>query len=110
MAKARNFNELRAKMPPAARARSEAQTRKMLAELPLDELRVARQLTQESMAALLGIKQASISKMERRTDMYVSTLARFIEAMGGTLEIRASFPEGTVLIKGFSEAGRPDAG
>ncbi len=110
MAKARNFNELSAKMPPAARERSEARTRKMLAEMPLDELRAARQLTQESMAALLGIKQASISKMERRTDMYVSTLARFIEAMGGTLEIRASFPDGSVLIKQFSDEERTDAG
>ncbi|SPE43095.1 Transcriptional regulator, XRE family [Candidatus Sulfopaludibacter sp. SbA3] len=103
MGKARNFNELRAKMSPEARARSEAQAREMLANMPLDELRAARHLTQEHLAELLGVKQASISKMERRADMYVSTLARFIEAMGGTLEIRASFPDGSVRISQFSD-------
>ena len=73
--------------------------------MPLDELRVAREMTQESLASVLGVKQASISKMERRTDMYVSTLAKFIEAMGGKLEIRACFPEGSVRIRQFSEPG-----
>jgi DNA-binding Xre family transcriptional regulator len=53
----------------------------MLAAMPLDELRAARHMTQKSLASALGIKQASISKMERRTYMYI-----------GTLEIRACFP------------------
>jgi DNA-binding XRE family transcriptional regulator len=110
MAKARNFNELRAKMSPEARARSEAMAREMLATMPLDELRAARHMTQESLASVLGIKQASISKMERRTDMYIGTLAKFIEAMGGTLEIRACFPEGSVRIKQFSNVRPPNAG
>lgn len=79
-----NFKELRAKMSPESRAKSEAMAREMLASMPLDELRAARHLTQEHLAALLGIKQASISKMERRTDMYIGTLSKFIEAMGGT--------------------------
>lgn len=103
MAKARNFNELRAKMPPAALARSEAMARETLANMPLDELRAARNLTQEHLAEVLGIKQASISKMERRADMYVGTLAKFIEAMGGRLEIRACFPDGSVCIDQFSD-------
>jgi hypothetical protein len=60
-------------------------------------------LTQEHLAELLGIKQASVSKMEHRTDMYIGTLAKFIEAMGGQLEIRAVFPDGSVRIKGFGE-------
>ena len=105
MAKARNFNELRAKMPPEARARSEAWAREMLAQMPLDELRTARNLTQEHLAELLGIKQASISKMERRTDMYIGTLAKFIEAMGGQLEIQAVFPDGAVRITQFAKNG-----
>lgn len=45
----------------------------------------------------------------RRTDMYIGTLARFVEAMGGTLEIRACFPEGSVQIKQFSNAQPPNA-
>ena len=75
----------------------------MLAEMPLHELREARQLTQAHLAELLGVKQASISKMESRTDMYIGTLARVIEAMGGELEICARFPDGTVRITKFSE-------
>jgi DNA-binding transcriptional regulator YiaG len=101
---ARNFKELVAKMPPESRARAEARTRAMLAQMPLDELRAARNLTQEHLATILGIKQASVSKMERRADMYVGTLAKFIEAMGGQLEIRAIFPDGTVRIAQFARS------
>ena len=102
MAKARNFKELQAKMPPEAQARSAALAREMLANMPLEELRAARHITQTHLAELLGIKQASVSKMERRTDMYIGTLAKFIEAMGGQLEIRAIFPDGSVRITQFS--------
>ena len=70
--------------------------------MPLDELRAARNLTQEHLASILHIKQASVSKMERRTDMYIGTLSKFIEAMGGQLEIRAIFPDGSVRITQFS--------
>src|SRR5450631_2798543 len=99
---ARNFNELRAKLPPERRAENDAWVRQMLAEMPLHELRAARSLTQEHLAELLHIKQASVSKMERRTDMYIGTLSKFIEAMGGQLEIRAIFPDGSVRITQFS--------
>lgn len=101
--KLRSFDELRARMAPDARARADAKTREMLASMPLDELRTARELTQENLAEALGMTQAAVSKMERRTDMYISTLAKFIEAMGGKLEIRASFPDGDVRITQFSE-------
>ena len=89
-------------MSPESRARSEAMTREMLANMPLDELRAARELTQQHLAEILQIKQASVSKMERRTDMYIGTLSKFIEAMGGQLEIRAIFPDGSVRITQFS--------
>jgi DNA-binding XRE family transcriptional regulator len=103
MAKARNFRELEAKMPAESREKVAARVKETLANMSLDQLRAARELTQENLAEVLGIKQASISKMERRTDMYIGTLARFIEAMGGRLEIRACFPEGSVRITQFSE-------
>jgi DNA-binding transcriptional regulator YiaG len=99
---AKNFDELRAKMSPESRARVAARVKETLENMSLDQLRAARELTQESLAELLHIKQASISKMERRTDMYIGTLSRFIEAMGGQLEIRANFPEGSVRITQFS--------
>jgi hypothetical protein len=103
MARARNFNELRAKMSPERRARNEAEAERMLREMPLEERRSARAITQTHLAEVLGIKQAGVSKMERRTDMYIRTLSRFIEAMGGQLEIRANFPEGSVRITQFSQ-------
>jgi DNA-binding XRE family transcriptional regulator len=98
----RNFKELQARMSPEAQAKSAAEAARMLREMPLDELRAARHLTQEHLASLLNVKQASISKMERRTDMYIGTLSRVIEAMGGQLEIRAIFPDGAVRITQFS--------
>ena len=101
MARARNFNELRNQLPAESRTRIDARVRASLHEMALQELRAARELPQERLAETLGIQQATVSKIERRADLYVSTLARFIEAMGGELEIRAVFPEGSVRLKRF---------
>ncbi len=98
---ARNFKELEEKMSPESRARVAARVKESLENMGLDQLRAARELTQAELAAALGINQAAVSKMEHRTDIYVSTLARFIEAMGGKLEIRAVFPDSTVSIDQF---------
>ena len=78
------------------------------AAMPLDALRDARQLTQVQMAQLLKISQGAVSKVERRTDMFISTLRNYVRAIGGDLEIRAVFPEGDVLIDQFSEERRHD--
>ena len=104
---AKHFKELQAKMSPAARARSEAKADKMIAEMALDELREALKLTQESLAQNLRINQAAVSKVEKRTDMLISTLRKMIEAMGGELEIRAILPGGVVRINQFEEIRRP---
>jgi hypothetical protein len=98
---AKSFKKLQGKMSPASRTRSEAKAQKMIKEMALDELRAARDLTQEHLSRILGVRQAAVSKLERRTDMYISTLADFIKAMGGTLEIRAIFPDGNVRITQF---------
>ncbi len=100
---ARNFKELQAKMSPAARAESEALAAEMLARMALDELREARKLTQSQLARTMEIDQGAVSRLERRTDMYVSTLRNFIRAMGGELHIRADFPDGSVEITQFEE-------
>jgi transcriptional regulator with XRE-family HTH domain len=99
---ARNFRGLQAKMPRRARERSERAAKKMMAEMGLAQLREAMDLTQESLASALNVKQASISKMERRSDMYISTLSKIIEAMGGKLQITANMPNGRVEITQFS--------
>lgn len=108
MAGHRKFSELRAQMSPEQRARAEERTARMLAEMPLHELRRARRLSQEALAAALGARQSSISKLERRADMYVSTLRSYVEALGGELEIRARFPDGEVRIAQFSQIGEED--
>jgi DNA-binding XRE family transcriptional regulator len=100
---ARNFKELQAKMSRAARLRSEEAARKMISEMGLAQLREAMDLTQESLADTLRVKQASISKMERRSDMYISTLTKIIEAMGGELQIIANMPNGRVQIRQFTK-------
>lgn len=90
-------------MSPERRARNEATAKRMLEELPLDQLRAAREITQTHLANLMGVEQSAISKMERRADMYISTLGDFIRAMGGELEIRAVFPEGAVRLSQFGD-------
>lgn len=97
----KNFRELRKKMSSAAREKARVLATKYAEEMPLDELRAARQMTQEHLAKLLGTKQAAISKLERRTDMYLSTLQSIVKAMGGRLRIEAVFPEGAVEINQF---------
>lgn len=76
---------------------------RLRAEMALTDLRQARRLTQEDIAGTLGNRQAAVSKIERRADMHVSTLRRYVEALGGELEIIAHFPEGDVRISQFEE-------
>jgi DNA-binding XRE family transcriptional regulator len=97
----KSFQLLRKKMSPPARARSRALAAKYRAEMALDELREARKMTQVHLAKILGVNQAAVSKLERRTDMYVSTLQDFVKALGGELKITVRFPEGTVEISQF---------
>lgn len=99
----KKFAELRARMSPESRARADAKTQAMLAEMPLNELRQARGLSQKMLAEVLHVQQPSIAKLEKRTDMYLSTLRSHIEAMGGELELVARFPDGSVKISNFSE-------
>ncbi len=77
----------------------------MLDEMPLNELRQARGLSQKMLADILQVQQPSIAKMEKRTDMYVSTLRSHIEPVGGQLEVVARFPDGAVKISNFSDIG-----
>lgn len=106
---AKNVKDLQAKMSPESRARSEATAERLIREMALDELRAARALTQAHLSAILGIQQSAVSKLERRADMYVSTLRHFVEAMGGQLEIRAVFPDGDVRITQFQALADPEA-
>lgn len=97
------FTMLRKKMSLPAQKAAAAKKKEMIKEMPLQELRQAHQLSQERLAELLLTKQANISRIERRTDMYISTLRSYIEAMGGKLDIIAKFPDGEVYINQFED-------
>ncbi|WP_440994730.1 XRE family transcriptional regulator [Cysteiniphilum litorale] len=97
----KTFNNLRKKMSDDAQEKATDQAQKLMAEMPLNELRAAKQLSQETIARILNKKQANISRLEKNTDMYISTIKHYIEAMGGTLEINAIFPDGKVKINQF---------
>src|SRR5208283_4245862 len=98
---AKNFATLINKMPVPRQARIKAKANELIKGLALSELREALNLTQEELATTLRVKQAEISKLEHRSDIYLSTLRRIIEAMGGTLEIVARMPNGSVTINQF---------
>ena len=76
--------------------------RELLAEMPLHELRQAKSLTQQDLAKTLRVNQPAIAKLEKRADLYVSSLRSYIEAVGGKLKIVAEFPDGEVTITNFS--------
>ncbi len=98
---AKKFSELRAKMSVEAQQESERRFQEMMDEMPLEQLRRARKLTQEQLAETLNLNQSSISKLEKRTDLYLSTLSNFVSAMGGELEIRVVFPDKTMRLSGL---------
>jgi DNA-binding XRE family transcriptional regulator len=85
-------------MNPASVAENKQKVHQELQRMALEELRNAKQLTQMDMAEMLDVPQSSISRIERRADMYVSTLRNYIEAMGGVLQIQAVFPDGTAAV------------
>jgi transcriptional regulator with XRE-family HTH domain len=92
-----SFDTLRAGMTPVHK------TEALRADMTLAELRQARQLTQQTLSGALHVGQAAVAKMEKRTDMYVGNLRRFVEAMAGELDVVVRFPEGSVKISNFAE-------
>jgi DNA-binding XRE family transcriptional regulator len=94
----KSWTKIRGAMSPESQARLDARLKETLASMPLDKMRKARSLTQVAVAERLQVDQGSVSKIEGRTDMYLSTLREYVEALGGTLELRADFPDGSINI------------
>ena len=81
-------------LPHARRAAVEVRAKKLIAEeLTLRDLRKARELTQAQIGVMLGIGQEHVSRLEQRADMLLSTLASYVEAMGGDLKLVVEFPD-----------------
>ena len=100
-----NVNDKIRKLKPAQRKKVEARASELIAEeMSLRELRRARKLTQTHVAKTLGISQDGVSRLEKRSDLLLSTLRRTIEAMGGSLSLVAKFPgRAPVLLSGIAE-------
>ncbi|MGO9685926.1 MAG: XRE family transcriptional regulator [Beijerinckiaceae bacterium] len=102
----RPFSELTKGFTPERRARVAAKAAALREAMTLEELRKARSLSQEDMAATMTVGQSAVAKLEKRADMHVSNLRRYVEALGGTLEITARFPDASVLLTNIGEATR----
>lgn len=103
-----SFAELRSQMSLEAQAAAASEAMRLGEAMKLAQIRRARQLSQKEIGESLNIGQASVAKIEKRTDMYVSTLRRFIEAMGGELEIVARFSDQAIKIGSFSDLASPN--
>ena len=101
----RNIEGIIKKLPPAERKKVEARAAEMIAEeMTLRELRHARKLTQVRVAKKLGITQDSVSRLEKRSDVLLSTLRKTVEAMGGNLSLVAEFPDrAPVVLSGLAD-------
>ena len=102
----RPFKDLTAGFSADRQARVAARVTELKGEMALADLRHAREQSQQEMARTLKVNQPAVAKLEKRADMYVSNLRRYIEALGGSLEITATFPEGRVTITNFSDLGK----
>lgn len=98
---AKSFRKLVDNMPAERRAKIDELTQELLSNIPLKEVQRARELTQQQVASTLHLNQEEVAKIEAETDLYLSTFKRFIEAMGGELEMIAHFPHGNVPIHDF---------
>src|SRR5512140_2225524 len=102
---ATNVDDIIKKLSAAQRKKVEARAAELIAEeMTLRELRHARQLTPVRMAKRLGITQDSVSRLEKRSDLLLSTLRKTVEAMGGNLSLVAEFPDrAPVVLSGIAE-------
>jgi len=99
----RTLQEKLSQLPQERQDRIKQQAELLIAEeLSLRDLRLARQLTQEKLAEKLQIRQESISRLEQRSDLHLSTLREVIQAMGGELRLVVEFPDrAPILLSGF---------
>ena len=87
-------------------AKAARRTQELLGELLLSEVRQLTGKSQQQVADALGMKQPSLSKLEKQADMHISTLQKIVKALGGELEVLVKFPKGTVKIDQFDPLPR----
>lgn len=95
---AKSWHEIRKKMSAESRARVDARVRRTLAAMPLAEIRKAIGLTQAELAKRMDATQGGVSKVENAADMYLTTLRKYVEALGGDLTLTATFRGGRSIV------------
>jgi len=107
---AKKLEQIMAEMPEERRKKIEKRSEELMAEyMTLQDMRKALKLTQERMAELLDIRQDSVSRLEKRTDLLLSTLRSYVEAMGGELQLTVKFSDRpTVILSGLAELEDPE--
>lgn len=109
MAGHRPWKEIRDRhVTPERQRANDAEVKRIIAEMPLHELRRARAFSQVSLARTMEVTQPSISRIENEADIYVGTLRDYVQAMNGRLRIVAEFPEGSYEISQFADIGQDD--
>ena len=103
---ANKWNNLKRKMSPQAQARVDARVKATLQTTPLAEIRKVIGMTQDELACKLNVAQGSVSKFENAADMYLTTLRKHVEALGGELRLTAKFADGRrIEIEHLAEMG-----
>lgn len=95
---AKKWRDLMATMPPESRARARAAAERMRREFPLVEVRRQLNLSQQAVAEKAGVSKATVSRLERQSGARLRELRRYVEAMGGELEITARFADGEIRL------------
>ena len=104
-----SLKEKMAQLSPERQKRISDEAEQLHGEyLTLQELRKAKELTQVQLAETLGIRQATIAQMEKRTDLMISTVRGYVEAMGGKLKLLVEFPDhASVSLDGLGDTDEP---
>ncbi|HEY1944586.1 MAG TPA: XRE family transcriptional regulator [Roseiarcus sp.] len=105
----RPFGELAKTFTPERRARVAAKAAALREAMTLEELRKSRSLSQEDLGLAMMVGQPAVAKLEKRGDMHVSNLRRYVEALGGALEITARFKDGSVIISHVGETAETNS-
>ena len=102
----KTLDSIKKDLSPARRRKIEVRTNQLIAEeMTRQQLRRARRRTQVSLARSMGITQDAVSRLEKRTDILLSTLSHYVEAMGGRLSLVAEFPDSNpVILSGIGDS------
>jgi Helix-turn-helix domain len=95
---ARKLGELTAGWSPERLASVKARAEEMLREMPLTSLRHHRDISQARLAEAMGTSERQVARIEHRSHLYLTALRKYVEAMGGTLEVTARFPESEIRL------------